>query len=153
MNFFNYYFMKKIDRFDKYMKYKGLTDYRVTKELNLSVGLISKSRQESRDLSYKVTEQILNYYTDLNRTWLLTGEGEMLKDDIETDETTNENRVNIPREAFDQISKLTETIMKLTETVLSQQKTIEALEAEIKKSRARQEEHAISADAELSNVG
>lgn len=71
--------MKKIDRFDMYMKYKGLNDNIVTKKLGLSVGLIGKSRGEKRDLSNRVIESILNSYTDLNRIWLLTGEGEMLK--------------------------------------------------------------------------
>ena len=68
--------MKKIDRFDKYMKYKGLNDNKVTIQLALSVGTLGKSRKSDRDLSDKVIEKILNFYTDLNRVWLLTGEGE-----------------------------------------------------------------------------
>lgn len=71
--------MKKIERFDKYMKFKGLNDNRVTNELGLSVGLLGKSRKEGRDLSQSAIEKILNFYTDLNRIWLLTGEGEMLR--------------------------------------------------------------------------
>lgn len=69
---------KIIDRFDEYMAYKRLNDNRVTVQLGLSNGTIGKSRQENRDLSDKVVEQILNFYTDLSRTWLLYGEGEML---------------------------------------------------------------------------
>jgi hypothetical protein len=69
---------KIIDRFDEYMAYKRLNDNRVTIQLGLSNGTIGKSRQENRDLSDKVVEQILNFYTDLSRTWLLWGEGEML---------------------------------------------------------------------------
>lgn len=71
--------MKKIDRFDKYMLYKGLNDNKVTNELSLSIGLIGKSRKGTRDLSNSVIEKILNFYTDLSPAWLLTGEGEMLK--------------------------------------------------------------------------
>lgn len=69
---------RKIDRFDKYIKYKKLNDNKVTVSLGLSVGTLGKSRKEGRDLSQKVIEQILNFYTDINRVWLLTGEGEML---------------------------------------------------------------------------
>lgn len=69
---------RKIDRFDKYMKYKGLNDNRVTNSLGLSIGTLGKSRKENRDLSDRNIEYILKFYTDLNRTWLLTGEGEML---------------------------------------------------------------------------
>ena len=71
--------MKKIERFDKYMEIKGLNDNKVTIQLGLSVGVLGKSRKPDRDLSDKVVEQILNFYTDLNAVWLLTGEGEMFK--------------------------------------------------------------------------
>lgn len=70
--------MRAIDRFDIYMKKNGLNDNKVTIQLGLSVGVLGKSRKEGRDLSSKVIEQILNFYPDLNRVWLLTGEGEML---------------------------------------------------------------------------
>ena len=69
---------RKVERFDKYMKYKGLNDNKVTNSLGLSVGTLGKSRKENRDLSDRNIESILKFYTDLNRTWLLTGEGEML---------------------------------------------------------------------------
>lgn len=78
--------MKKIERFDKYMEVKGLNDNKVTNDLSLSVGLLGKSRKENRDLSDRVIEQILNFYTDLNKVWLLTGEGEMLRDTTELPE-------------------------------------------------------------------
>ncbi len=71
---------KKIDRFDKYMKIKGLNDNKVTIDLDLSVGTLGKSRKENRDLSERNIEKILNFYMDLNKTWLLTGEGSMFND-------------------------------------------------------------------------
>lgn len=55
----------------------------------MSVGLLGKSRKENRDLSDKVIEQILNFYTDLNKVWLLTGEGEMLQSGADSTETTD----------------------------------------------------------------
>lgn len=70
--------MKRIERFDKYLSYRGLNDNIVTNDLGLSVGTIGKSRKDGRDLSDRVVELILNFYTDLSRVWLLTGEGEML---------------------------------------------------------------------------
>lgn len=70
--------MRRIDRFDNYLFYKGLNDNIVTNDLHLSIGTIGKSRKEGRDLSDRVVELILNFYTDLSRVWLLTGEGEML---------------------------------------------------------------------------
>ena len=70
--------MRRIERFDKYMSFRGLNDNIVTNDLGLSVGVIGKSRKEGRDLSDRVVELILNFYTDLNRVWLLAGEGEMI---------------------------------------------------------------------------
>lgn len=76
--------MRRIDRFDKYMAVKHLNDNKVTMDLGLSIGTIGKSRKEGRDLSDKVVELILNFYTDLSRSYLLAGDGEMLKKTPET---------------------------------------------------------------------
>ena len=76
---------RTIDRFSKYMKAKGLNDNKVTVEVDLSVGTLGKSRKENRDLSAKNIEKILNYYQDLNKVWLLTGEGSMLKETAQAD--------------------------------------------------------------------
>ena len=67
-----------IDRFDKYLRTKGLNDNQVTVSLGLSQGLIGKSRGKGRDLSSKLANKILDFYPDLSRVWLLTGEGQML---------------------------------------------------------------------------
>ena len=67
-----------IDRFDEYMRYKHLTDNKVTVLLGLSNGVIGKSRKERRDLSDRVVEQIENFFPDLNPDWLKYGEGDML---------------------------------------------------------------------------
>lgn len=70
--------MKRIERFDKYMKYRGLNDNKVTVQLGLSGGTIAKSRLGNRDLSDRVIEKIRNFYRDLNIGWLITGDGEMI---------------------------------------------------------------------------
>ena len=75
--------MRIIDRFDKYMEFRGINDNQVTVNCDLSVGLIGKARKGRSDLGKKTIEKILNYYQDLNRVWLLTGDGEMLVEDEE----------------------------------------------------------------------
>lgn len=69
---------RAIDRFDIYMEFRGLNDNQVTKDASLSVGTIGKSRKEGRDLSKRALNILLETYPDLNRVWLLTGEGCML---------------------------------------------------------------------------
>lgn len=108
---------RRIERFDKYMETKGLNDNKVTNQLGFSVGTLGKSRKENRDISDRNIELILNFYTDLNRVWLLTGEGEMINSKENMDCNKNEE-VTMSREVFN-------TISRLTETVLSQQRTIE----------------------------
>ena len=73
------------------MRFKGLNDNRVTVQLGLSIGTLGKSRKEGRDLSDKVVERILNFYIDIDRIWLLTGEGPMLKQATQTQVVHGEN--------------------------------------------------------------
>ena len=70
---------RKIDRFTKYLKIKGINDNKATLDLGLSIGTIGKSRKEGRDLSERNVVKILNFYTDLGEVWLRTGEGEMFR--------------------------------------------------------------------------
>lgn len=69
---------RKIDRLDQYAAFKNLNDNRITQECGLGIGTIGKSRREGRDLSRRSAELILEVYHDLNRTWFLNGEGDML---------------------------------------------------------------------------
>ena len=73
------------------MRFKGLNDNRVTVQLGLSIGTLGKSRKDGRDLSDKVVERILNFYIDIDRIWLLTGEGPMLKQATQTQVVHGEN--------------------------------------------------------------
>lgn len=70
---------EKMFRFDKYMKYRDLNDNQVTVECKLSQGLLSQARTGKSDLGNSTINKILSIYQDLNRVWLLTGEGDMLK--------------------------------------------------------------------------
>lgn len=68
-----------IDRLDIYLSHRGINDNKATEILGLSVGTISKSRKEGLDFSKTNAEKALNIFQDLDRVWLLTGEGSMLK--------------------------------------------------------------------------
>ena len=70
--------MRIIDRLDIYIREKGINDNQVTVNANLSVGLLNNARKGGSDIGKKAIEKILSYYQDLNRVWLITGEGNML---------------------------------------------------------------------------
>lgn len=69
---------ERMQRFSMYMEVKNLNDNQVTKECGLSKGLLGQARTGKSDLGSKAVDKISNTYKDLNRVWLLTGEGDML---------------------------------------------------------------------------
>ena len=71
--------MKIIDRLDKYMAVAGINDNQMTVNAGLSIGLLNNARRGNYDIGKKSIDKILSFYQDLNKVWLLTGEGEMLK--------------------------------------------------------------------------
>jgi len=89
--------MKKIvERFEDFLKFKNISGLRFTKELGISSATLSAAKKPNRDISRNLQEKIFNKYPELNRTWLLTGEGEMLNcDNIETSNGGQFNMVDI----------------------------------------------------------
>lgn len=70
--------MRKIDRFLQYLNLKGITENKATIECGLSQGLLHQAKSGKSDLGAKTIEKILITYQDINKAWLLTGDGEML---------------------------------------------------------------------------
>lgn len=71
--------VRLIDRLDEYARYKNLNDAKITRECELAVGTLGKSRKPGKDLTRRVAEVILEHYDDLSREWFLNGEGDMLQ--------------------------------------------------------------------------
>jgi len=111
---------RKIDRFDKYVNFRGLNSNRVTREAQLSIGTLGKSRKEGKDLSNKSIEKILKCYLELNRKWLLYGEGDMLTDGGSVLLEDSPSQYGICKECADkekEIIKLKNRITFLTENI------------------------------------
>ena len=128
-------------RLIEFLKYKGLSQGKFAAEVGLSSGFVNAI---SKSIGGETLHRISMCFPDLNTGWLLTGEGEMLKTDLTNSVKPNTASadgatITMPREVFEQISKL-------TETVLSQQRTIESMQAD-KKITAQQGDNVICADA------
>lgn len=67
-----------IDRFSKYQEFRGLNNNQVTVKCGLSAGLLGKAKSGKTDLGKKAVDAILKNFPDLNKTWLLAGEGDMI---------------------------------------------------------------------------
>jgi phage repressor protein C with HTH and peptisase S24 domain len=66
------------DRIRQYISFKGITPYKFCKELGFSLGYLDKKGAIGTDKYLKIIE----YYSDINPYWLLTGKGEMLRKEM-----------------------------------------------------------------------
>ena len=66
-------------RLDKFMRFKGLNDNKITVQAKIAVGTLGKQRRGGKGLSYESISKILYTYPELSAEWLMTGKGEMIK--------------------------------------------------------------------------
>lgn len=71
------------ERVGQYMAKKGISFYAFENSIGASRGSISKAVKEGKSIGSQVLENILSIYTDLNPTWLLTGQGNVFVDNEE----------------------------------------------------------------------
>ncbi len=68
-----------IERIYQLIDYKKDSVYKISKEIGVSNGYFSKTKAKNGSVGGDIIEKIVNYYTDVNVEWLITGKGEMLK--------------------------------------------------------------------------
>lgn len=73
------------DRLASFLKYKGKGQTAFEQEAGLSRGYVQKA---SDNMGYKIKSKISENCPELNMDWLLTGEGDMLKDEPHVSEVT-----------------------------------------------------------------
>ena len=84
--------MKAIERFYQYLDTKNIKPTRFEKEIGLSNGYLGTQLKRNADLGEGVMIKIIDNCLELNPEWLLTGKGEMLKNDkIEEQEQISED--------------------------------------------------------------
>ena len=134
-----------IDRFDKYMNHKGLNDNRVTNEVGFAIGTIGKSRKEGKDLTNKSVSKILNRYSDLNRNWLLRGEGEMLANtNVLEDPPARYGKCRDCTEKEKEIRKLKDQITFLKEDIKEYKREVSEKDQQIGRMKSALEQYGIS---------
>lgn len=112
--------MRVIDNFLKYMEYKHLNDNEVTTQCGLAVGVIGKAKNGRNDIGKKTIEKILATYSDLNRVWLLTGEGSMIVGDVNGNNNAIGNSPKVSTSDNKVVDKLINEISAQRESYQSQ---------------------------------
>lgn len=70
-----------LERIKEYIDYKGISIAAFEKSIGMSNASFGKSLKSGKGIGSDKLEKILKVYTDISSSWLLTGEGTMLKND------------------------------------------------------------------------
>lgn len=108
------------ERIVQYLNYKNITKYKFCKDLGLSNGFLDKGR----DISTSIYANIIAYFPELNGNWLLTGQGNMLR---ESDDNSN---IKEPISEYRKQSD-SELVNKLLDRLQKQSEELGKLRAEI----------------------
>lgn len=124
------------ERLIHYLKYKNIGQNKFEKIAGISNGYISNTKG---NIGSNILTKILDVAPDLNKDWLLTGEGEMLNStEVGVFQRGSPpGYVSLPKEVYEQ----------MLQTIKSQQGVIELLGDVIKKTNARTDTNAECAAA------
>jgi hypothetical protein len=73
--------MKPIERMAVYIQFKKISPHAFEKKIELSNGYFSKQLKHLGSVGSDILIRIHHTYSDINVLWILTGEGQMLKED------------------------------------------------------------------------
>jgi len=71
--------MNTIERIKQYIDHKGINIRKFELSVGFSNGSFGSQLKNKKSIGVDKLENILNVYSDINPTWLITGEGTMLK--------------------------------------------------------------------------
>lgn len=121
----------------------NISPYAFSQKYNDKGGVkTSQVLRERNGLSSKLLEQILEAYPDINRTWLLTGEGEMLKNTSsqkEEEVTAAENAatmITIPQSVWAVIENLAASLKARDESLKIKDEQMNRLITQIEESNS-----------------
>jgi len=116
--------MSVIARLSEYIKLRKFSVNKFESELGFSNGIIAKAIRGGKTIGSDKLERIFQVYIDLNPTWLLTGNGEM----ILTDEKKRDTEVSGIGDC-ENCERLKEKIDMLQQLLESKTETIRAYQS------------------------
>jgi phage repressor protein C with HTH and peptisase S24 domain len=92
--------MKAINRLYQYLEYKEVKPTRYEKEIGLSNGYLGTQLRRSGNLGEEILNNIIDNSLDINPEWLLTGRGEMIKNDDQESAVTLHSKKRKTKDAI-----------------------------------------------------
>lgn len=118
--------LKTIDRLMQFINYAGLSARQFDLSIGASNGYTLRMQKNSASVGSDVIENILKAYPQLNVVWLITGEGDMLKEELILDYDL------LPKEKQQEIEQIIESKIREKQEVELKRLLIEVT-AEIEK--------------------
>jgi hypothetical protein len=82
--------MKPIERIAIFIHFKKISPHAFEQKIELSNGYFSKQLKHLGSVGSDILIKIYQAYPELDILWILTGEGQMLKEDVRQNEHINE---------------------------------------------------------------
>jgi len=114
------------ERLVKFLKYKGLSQKKFEETVGLANGYVNNIR---RSVTSEKLQQIVRCFPDLNKAWLLTGEGEMLLPQQESNATITDNSTSVAGNS-NQVNA-TSTLDKALDEIAAQRRLVEKAQEQI----------------------
>jgi len=80
--------MKPIERIAMYLQFKSIKPHAFEKKIELSNGYFAKQLKNKGSVGSDILIKIHEHYAELNILWVLTGEGVMIIESVETEQGT-----------------------------------------------------------------
>lgn len=109
--------MKAIERIFQYIEKKKLNKSEFERNSKISNGYLSKQLRRKADIGESILNNILENCPDINPEWLLTGKGNMLKDNKDISINTDNTLIDRIAQQAEQIGSLKNQIETLNETI------------------------------------
>lgn len=124
------------ERFYRFMTYQQVKPRRVEQLCGLSNGYLGKQRKNKGSFGGTVLHKIEKHFPQLNMTWLLSGEGNMMNTkyhEVNSEELTSveENSVTYGVSNQEMIHLLRKQIHQLEAALVDKQKLIDIMEKQL----------------------
>lgn len=125
------------ERIKQYINYKGISTRQFTISIGVSPSYVSNM---NKSIQPDKLDSIAKHYPDLNTGWLMTGEGQMIKEDAPLNNVLVNDTVEVAAEAW-------LIIKQQAESLASKDRQVEELINLLKKANAPKEGSVICANA------